>query len=252
MGIAFDPLYETIEQEVDQSVAFFTKYTQTFFEPFVETVFDDRILDDRQNFIEKTNQNLFLYVNKETNFFDLDSVPTVDILDSTETPITGLTGLTVNKVRKGVYKVTFGLDGLVCDGKRFFYDVWKGISVEGNAFPNITQKFVPKPYSSKFNLGENLTELRKYIVQYSGIQQNEKIKSGEVRKITTRFRTISESNDVLFDEAYYRIYIKEGRTHVNVFDWTYLDVTNENSFCGGYFNTNPKGIFYRNKRYKTQ
>ena len=58
-----------------------------------------------------------------------------------------------------------------------------------------------KPYSSKFNLGENLTELRKYIVQYSGIQQNEKIKSGEVRKITTRFRTISESNDVLFDEA---------------------------------------------------
>ena len=58
-------------------------------------------------------------MNKETNFFDLDSVPTVDILDSTETPITGLTGLTVNKVRKGVYKVTFGLDGLVCDGKDF-------------------------------------------------------------------------------------------------------------------------------------
>ena len=230
LGVAFDPLYETIEQEVDQSVAFFTKYTQTFFEPFVETKFEDRIIDDRQNFIEKTDQNLFLYVNKETNFFDLDNIPTVDILDSTQTPITGLTGLTVNKVRKGVYKVTFGIDGLVCDGKRFFYDVWKGISVENNQFPDITQKFIPKPYSSKFSLGENLTELKKYIVQYSGIQQNEKIKAGEVRKITVRFRTITESNDVLFDEAQYRIYIKEGRTTVNVFDWTYLDVTNENSF----------------------
>lgn len=230
LGVAFDPLYETIEQEVDQSVAFFTKYTQTFFEPFVETKFEDRIIDDRQNFIEKTDQNLFLYVNKETNFFDLDNIPTVDILDSTQTPITGLTGLTVNKVRKGVYKVTFGIDGLVCDGKRFLYDVWKGISVENNQFPDITQKFIPKPYSSKFSLGENLTELKKYIVQYSGIQQNEKIKAGEVRKITVRFRTITESNDVLFDEAQYRIYIKEGRTTVNVFDWTYLDVTNENSF----------------------
>ena len=110
---------------VDKSTAFFTKYTQTFFEPFVESVFDDRILDDRLNFIEKTDQNLYLYVNKETNFYDLDILPTVDILDSTKTPIVGLTGLLTEKIRKGVYKVTFGIDGL-CDGKRFFYDVWKG------------------------------------------------------------------------------------------------------------------------------
>ena len=40
----FDPLCETIEQEVDQSVCSL-KYTDIF-EPFVETVFDDRILDD--------------------------------------------------------------------------------------------------------------------------------------------------------------------------------------------------------------
>jgi hypothetical protein len=35
---------------------------------------------------------------------------------------------------------------------------------------------------------------------------------------------------VLFDDVYYRIYIKEGRTNINVFDWTKLDRTNENSF----------------------
>ena len=34
----------------------------------------------------------------------------------------------------------------------------------------------------------------------------------------------------MFDEVFYRIYIKEGVTNVNVFDWTYMDVTNENSF----------------------
>lgn len=230
LGVAFDPLYQDLTSEVDQSVAFFTKYTQTFFEPYLETNFSDRIVDDRENFIEKTDQNLFLYVNKETNFFDLDNVPTVDILDSTKTPITGLTNLVVEKVRKGVYRVTFGIDGLVCDGKKFFYDVWKGISVENNSFPDITQKFVPKPYSSKFSLGENQKEVNKYVVQYSGIKQNEKIKSGETRKVSVMFRTISKSTNELFDEVYYRIYIKEGHTNVNVFDWTYLDVTNENSF----------------------
>ena len=230
LGIAFDPLYEDLTSEIDQSVAFFSKYTQTFFEPFLETVFDDRIVDDRENFIEKVDQNLFLYVNKDTNFFDLDTTPTVDILDSTQTPIIGLEDLTAVKVRKGVYKVTFGIDGVLCDGKRFFYDVWKGISVEGNSFSDITQKFVPKPYSSKFTIGENQKEVNKYVVQYSGIKQNEKIKSGEVKKISVNFRTITKSTNVLFDEVFYRIYIKEGHTNVNVFDWTYLDVTNENSF----------------------
>ena len=34
----------------------------------------------------------------------------------------------------------------------------------------------------------------------------------------------------LLEEVYYRIYIKEGKTQVNVFDWTKLDRTNENSF----------------------
>jgi len=230
IGVAFDPLYQDLTSEVDQSVAFFSKYTQTFFEPFLETIFNDRIVDDRENFIEKTNQNLFLYVNKDTNFFDLDDLPTVDILDSTQTPISGLTDLSVEKVRKGVYRVTFGINGLVCDGKRFFYDVWKGINVEGTTFPDITQKFVPKPYSSKFTIGENQKETNKYVVQFSGIKQNEKIKSGETRKITAIFRTISKSTNEIFDEVFYRIYIKEGHTNVNVFDWTYLDVTNENSF----------------------
>ena len=73
LGIAFSVLYQDLKPEIDQSVSFFTKYTQTFFEPFVETVFDDTIEDNRSNFIENTLQNLYLYVTKGTNFYDLDN-----------------------------------------------------------------------------------------------------------------------------------------------------------------------------------
>jgi len=79
LGLAFALLYQDLDAEIDQSVAFFTKYTQTFFEPYVESFFDDRIHDDRNNFIEKVNQNLYLYITKGTNFYDLDENPTVDI-----------------------------------------------------------------------------------------------------------------------------------------------------------------------------
>jgi hypothetical protein len=230
LGIAFASLYENINSEVDQSVAFFTKYTQTFFEPFVETVFQDRIDDDRQNFIAEVTQNLYLYVTKGTNFYDLDNNPTVDITDQSGAILSGLTGLTTTKIRKGVYQVSFGLTGALCDGKRFYYDKWKNLSLDGVSIANVTQKFVPKPYTSLFSVGENVKELQRYSVQFFGIKLNEKIKRGENRKIVVSFRSLDVPKTELFDEVYYRIYIKEGRTNVNVFDWTQLDVTNENSF----------------------
>ena len=230
LGLAFSVLYQDIESEVDQSVAFFTKYTQTFFEPFVETYFKDSIDDNRQNFIEKVNQNLYLYVTKGNNFYDLATLPTVDITDSNGAVLSGLGNLTTTKIRKGIYKVTFGLTGVLCDGKRFYYDKWKGLILDGVGINPVIQKFVPKPYTFNFSVGENIKELERYSVQFFGIKLNEKIKSGEIRKIVTTFRSIDTPQNVLFDEVFYRIYIREGKTNVNVFDWTLLDKTNENSF----------------------
>lgn len=230
LGLAFAVAYQDIKPEVEQSVSFFTKYTQTFFEPFVETYFDDRIDDNRENFIVDVDQNLYLYVTKGTNFYDLDQLPTVDILDYNNNPINSLTGLTTTKIRKGVYKVTFGLSGQLCDGKRFYFDKWKGLELDGISINDVTQKFVPKPYTSLFTIGANQTELQRYTIQFYGINLNEKIKKGEVRKVAISIKSLDIPKTVLFDEVYYRIYIKEGRTNVNVFDWTQLDRTNENSF----------------------
>lgn len=230
LGIAFDIVYQDISLGVEQSVSFFSKYTQTFFEPYVESYFHDTIEDNRTNFIEKMDQNLYLYITKGSNPYDLDTLPTVDILDSTKTPISGLTSLTTTKIKKGVYKVTFGIDGVICDGKKFFYDKWKGLILDGISIDDITQKFVPKPYTAQYTIGENQTELERYSIQFFGVKLNEKIKRGEKRKIVVTFRSINNPKTVLLDEVYYRIFIKEGRTQVEVFGWTKLDKTNENSF----------------------
>jgi hypothetical protein len=176
------------------------------------------------------DQNLYLYVTKGTNFYDLDVLPTVDITDSNGNVLVGLNDLTTTKIKKGVYKVTFGIDGVLCDGKRFYYDLWKGLELDGIDVPNVSQKFIPKPYTSKFTIGENQTELERYSIQFSGIKQNEKIIRGENRKIVVSFRSINHPKTQLFEDVYYRMYIKEGLTNVIVHDWTNLDVTNENSF----------------------
>ncbi len=230
LGLAFAVAYQDLTPDVDQSVAFFTKYTQTFFEPYLESYFDDRIDDNRHNFTEKIYQNLYLYVTNNGNFYDLDDEPTVDILDSSSTEVLGLTDLTTTKVKKGIYKVRFAIDGESIDGKRFFYDKWKGLAIDGVSVSNVTQKFIPKPFTNSFTIGENQTELERYSVQFFGIKMGEKIKRGELRKVVVTFRSINTPKTVLLSNAYYRLFIKEGLTQVNIHDWTQIDVTNENSF----------------------
>ena len=230
LGLAFDPIYENINSLGDQSVAFFTKYTQTYFEPFIESTFVDTIQDDRTNFAAGVIQNLYLYITKGTNSYNLDVLPTVDIIDSTNTPISGLTGLNTTLIRQGVYKVSFGITGSLCDGKRFFNDIWKGLIIDGMSVPDAKQKFVPKPYTSQYTIGENQTDLQRYSIQFFGVKQGEKIKRGEKRKVVVTFRSIDVPKTQLFHDVYYRIYIMEGLTEVIVHDWTKLDTTNENSF----------------------
>ena len=231
LGLSFAVVYQYLTPDRDQSVAFFTKYTQTFFEPYVNSHFEDTIMDNRDNFVEKIEQNLYLYVTKGTNFYNLDSEPTVDILDSNGSVITGLSGLTTTLIRKGVYKVTFTITTPECDGKKFFTDHWKGVILDGNTISGgVRQKFIPKPYTAGFTIGENQTELQRYAIQFFGIKQNEKIVSGEIRKVVVTFKSIDVPKTVLLDEVYYRIYIEEGTTQVIVHDWTLLDKTNENSF----------------------
>lgn len=230
LGLAFHYDYVGVNTEIDQSVAFFTRYTQTFFEPYLETTFNDTIRDDRNNFVAEKVNDLYLYVTKGTNFYDLDALPLVDILDKTNTLIPGLDDLCAVKVRKGVYKVSLGISGNLCDGKNFFYDLWKELSIDGVTLNDVKQKFIPKPYTAIYSLGQNPVELEKYSVQFFGVKLNEKIKRGDNRKIVITFRSINHQKTILFEEVYYRIYVKEGHTQVNVFDWTKLDLTNENSF----------------------
>ena len=231
LGLSFAVVYQYLTPDRDQSVAFFTKYTQTFFEPYVDSHFEDTIMDNRNDFVEKIEQNLYLYVTKGTNFYNLDSNPTVDILNSDGAVITGLSGLTTTLIRKGIYKVTFTITTPECDGKKFFTDHWKGVILDGNTISGgVRQKFIPKPYTAGFTIGENQTELQRYAIQFFGIRQNEKIIRGEIRKVVVTFKSIDIPKTVLLDEVYYRIYIEEGKTQVIVHDWTLLDKTNENSF----------------------
>jgi hypothetical protein len=61
-GIAYLPQLENLTGLTENySVGFFTRHTQTFYEPFLETSYNDLILDNRNSFYSHNNNRLYLY-----------------------------------------------------------------------------------------------------------------------------------------------------------------------------------------------
>jgi len=93
-GIAFYPQLENITGLTENySVGFFSPHTQTFYEPYLETSYDDLIIDQRNQFYSGNNNDLFLYVYENGNYINLDVDPLVNIIDGAGEPVSGFTGL---------------------------------------------------------------------------------------------------------------------------------------------------------------
>lgn len=232
LGIAFSVVYQDLQTDNDQSVAFFTKYTQTFYEPFLESYFEDRIDDNRSDFVTQIQQNLYLYVTEGGEYINLDELPLVDILDNRGLLVDGLENIETQLVKKGIYKVSFTLDSSSCaDGKRFFIDSWKNLRIHGFSVDDVNQRFIPKPITNTLKIGLNSVENEKYAVQFYGIKMGEKITSGDIRKVSLNFKSIENPINKVLSDVSYKIYVLEGHTQVIVHDWTLVDKTNnENCF----------------------
>ena len=74
-GIAYVPEVENISGLTETySVGFFTRHTQTFYQPFLQTTYDDIIKDDRNTFAQNRTNQLYLYVYQNGDFVNLDKI----------------------------------------------------------------------------------------------------------------------------------------------------------------------------------
>ena len=226
-GVSFYPDVENISGLTENySVGFFSPHTQTFYEPFLETSYDDLIEDDRNNFYAGVNNDLYLYVYENGNPINLDSVPTVDILDSNGDGMVGFTGLSSCLITKGVYKVT--ISGLTSSSiPCIFSDVWKNISINGNSLSNVENEFALLETAGNYQIGTKTNNPKIFGFSVNGIKQNEKVLNTDIRKINLTVKQAYTSNSVLNNvECYYRIYVREGsNTEIQVQDWTRVNKT---------------------------
>ena len=226
-AIAYVPQIENITGLTENySVGFFGRHTQTFYQPYLLTSYDDYIDDDRNTFTKGRTNKLYLYVYQNGDFVNLDELPVVDILDQNGMVIPNLDNLETCLRTKGVYEVSvpdeFSLYATPC----IFYDNWSNIILNGEPLDNIKNQFVLKPIQANIIIGSNSLNPSNYGFSFYGINQNEKILNTDVRKVGVVVKQAYSTNTVLQNiQVYYRIYVREGTTEVQVQDWTKVNRT---------------------------
>lgn len=208
IGIAFSPKFERMKNGVEQYVGFLTDKTNTFFAPYIETTYDDSIVDNRADFTTDKTNRLYLYCSFGGVFDNLDEMP-VCTIDEKNYP--------VSQYSKGIYFSEVYLPSSAYTSSVMMYDVWSNIIYKGKKLNDVEMEFTVNNSSLFFNVGNMLPIEEGFTPVISGIKNNDKIKRGDIRKIevTTKinYQTNKEAN-IEFIEL--RLYIKDGESENDV------------------------------------
>ena len=225
-GLAYLPQIENITGLTDSySVAFFSKDTQTFYQPFLLTNYDDLIKDDRNVFLKNQVNKLYLYVYQNGDLVNLDFDPFVRIEDSNGNAISGMTSLSTCLRTKGVYEVVVP-NNFTGATPCMYYDIWSGLTINGQCIPNVQNQFILQQYSAGIQIGTMSQDPKKFGFSFYGILQNEQILNSDIRKVGVTIKKAYTGQVPLENvSAFYRVYVKEGTTEVQVQDWTPINRT---------------------------
>jgi hypothetical protein len=120
--ISFREDYENASGTTQQQyVGFYSRHTNTYYEPFVETSWNDLIEDDRGYFFMGRMNRIFYYAYVDGKLINLTTLPTVEIFD--ENGASFITGTAI-QLSKGIYYFEFMVPENNDLDKFQFKDTW--------------------------------------------------------------------------------------------------------------------------------
>lgn len=215
LGLAFSPDFELLESEETKYIGFFTHCTNTAFEPYLETIYDEGIRDDRATFYLNKPNRLYFYANINGEPHNLDEMPICKIDDME---------YEVKQATKGVYYAEITLLSSEVRSNTILYDTWSNLALNGVKMEDVELGFVTLDSNKYFGLGNGLENKTKTIPSFSGINYKEKLGLGEIRELTIDFRVPYTSDKrELIDSAEWRLYMKDGNDEINIFEYQLIE-----------------------------
>lgn len=216
IAIAYSPDYENIVRcdKKTQYVGFFTHHTKSFFEPYIETTYDEEIDDSRDSFYLDKDNRLYFYANVGGQPVNLDEIPTCTI-DEKE--------YEVKQATKGVYYVNVIFPSAEYESDSMYFDVWSNIKYKGRKMPDTELQFnVLDGGAGYYSFGLPSADQNdiEYEPSVSGIGHMEKVPQGDIRKVIVDCKVPYTANQkAKVGMVEYRVYIWMADKQVDVIGW---------------------------------
>ena len=225
LGIKFPDELEELATEFTQAVAFHAKNTNTWYEPYVETVVNDTITDDRNYFYLDKDNELYLYVNVGGVEQNID-VQSVNIYDYEDNLVTTLSGDSIINVSKGVYKIGLSVDSETYPDAVIFRDEWN-IVINGRESQHIGEFYLISQNKYYTFDQSNQINFENYFFYFWGISEKENITAGNVRKVKLTIKELyANQNNFLPLDIEYRVFTTVGSKYeIDVIPFTSVDRT---------------------------
>jgi len=209
LGVKFSETYEAIQTDLIQAVAFHCKNTNTWFEPYIETTIDDVVIDDRNFFYLDKENDLYLFSDTAGRSNDV-IVNSVDIYDYENNLLTTITGTSIIKVSKGVFKVTLTLSSAIYPDAVLFRDVWN-LKLNGRSVTHNDDFYlISNSMYNTFNQS-NVININNYHFNFTGISEREHMSAGSIKKIKIKVSEFySNQNGSIPLDLEYRVFTTIG------------------------------------------
>jgi hypothetical protein len=226
LGIKFADIYESLETEFREAVAFHARKTNTFYEPYIETIIDDEIRDDRNYFYLDKANDLYLYPNIGGIYKNV-VVDRVNIYDYEDNLIDVISGDSIINVSKGVYKITYFVDSTDYPDAVLFRDEWvttidgREKRFDGEFYLISSEKYY------RFD-NSNLINFDSYYFYFWGIKQGENLRAGSIRKVKLTIKELFPNQDNFLPlDIEYRIFTTIGEKYeIDIIPFTKVNRTN--------------------------
>lgn len=80
-----------------------------------------------------------------------------------------------------------------------YYDVWSGLTINGQSLPNVTNSFTLQQYTAGIQIGSLSKEPQKFGFNFYGILQNEQILNTDIRKVGVTIKKGYTGQQMLLD-----------------------------------------------------
>ena len=221
--IAYSANTERLPSVAKNVSTFFSKYTQTFFEPFLETLYDDRVNDEL----------CCLYFDTDNDFYfapqtKITSVESLKIIDSNDEIISTITSFT--QLNNYNYKTSLYINSENYQNQEIFTARWY-----------YTQNNKNRVLDKEFNISvydltdiNNQTYSTEVYINIIGIKQNENItKKTGLKRIIFKPKRLIQTRILknIIGDVEFRIYVNQGKNQIDVIPFTKASKVNDEYFA---------------------